>query len=150
RLVAERSFAALGMPRARPSARAITREPHAIACGDGGPGASEERRPRSGRAPHGPPGMSKHRTQPFSLEAFSLELSGGATEPTLALLEEVERLQVLPLAEVRPERVGDVDLGVGELPEKEVAEPHLAARPDEEIGIGNAGGGKVPGHGAGG
>ncbi len=52
---AERGSAALGKARARQSARAITREPRAGASGDGGPGASEERRPRSGRAPHGPP-----------------------------------------------------------------------------------------------
>src|SRR5262249_53133222 len=114
-----------------------------------GLGASEERSARSARAPHGPP-ESECSTKPFPLEAFPFDLSGRATETTLALLEEVERLEVLPLAEVRPERVGDVDLGVGELPEEEVAESHLAARPDEEIGIGNAGGGKVPGHGAGG
>src|SRR5439155_1136634 len=37
------------------SVRAITREPRAAASGDGGPGAAEERRPRSGRAPDGPP-----------------------------------------------------------------------------------------------
>ena len=52
---AERGSAAVGTPRARERARAITPEPHAPACGDGGPGAAEERRPRSGRAPHGPP-----------------------------------------------------------------------------------------------
>src|SRR5204862_8283201 len=43
------------VPSAR-SARAIAREPHASACGDGGPGASEARSPRSGRALDGPPG----------------------------------------------------------------------------------------------
>ena len=52
---AGRGSAALGTPRARAGARAITREPRAAASGHGGPGAAEERRPRSGRAPHGPP-----------------------------------------------------------------------------------------------
>src|SRR5438309_4744353 len=140
-----RASPAIDTPRARGSARAVTSEPHASACGDGGLGASEERSARSARAPHGPP-ESIGRTQPFSLEPFPLELSRGPPEATLALLEEVERLQVLTLAEVGPQRVRDVDLGVGELPEEEVAESHLAARPDEEIGIGNTGGGKVPGH----
>src|SRR5439155_20878155 len=112
---------AAATPRARGSARAITSEPRASACGDGGLGASEERSARSARAPHGPP-ESIGRTQPFSLEPFPLELSRGPPEATLALLEEVERLQVLTLAEVGPQRVRDVDLGVGELPEEEVAE----------------------------
>src|SRR5262245_26860298 len=44
------------------------------------------------------------------------------------------------LAEVGPERVGHPDLGVGDLPEQEVADAHLAARPDQQIGIGLAGG----------
>jgi len=56
---AERGFTALDTPRARVSARANPREPRAVASGDGGPGASEERRPRSGRAPHGPPGSPR-------------------------------------------------------------------------------------------
>ena len=44
------------------------------------------------------------------------------------------------LAEVRPQRVGDPDLGVGDLPEQEVADAHLAAGADQQIGIGLAGG----------
>ena len=43
-------------------------------------------------------------------------------------------------AEVGPERVGDPDLGVRDLPEQEVADAHLAARADQQIGIGLAGG----------
>src|SRR5207249_12057989 len=86
----ERGSAALATPRARIRARAITREPQASACGDGGLGASEERSARSARAPHGPP-ESIGRTQPFSLEPFPLQLSRGPPEATLALLEVVER-----------------------------------------------------------
>ena len=42
--------------------------------------------------------------------------------------------------EVRPEDLGRVELGVGRLPDQEVREPLLAAGPDHEVGIGQAGG----------
>ena len=47
-------------------------------------------------------------------------------------------LEQVPLAEVGPQRVGDPDLRVRDLPEQEVADPHLAARPDQQVGIGLA------------
>src|SRR5262245_66005453 len=43
-------------------------------------------------------------------------------------------------SEVRPERRRDPELCVGDLPQKEVRDPHLAARPDQQIGIGHVGG----------
>src|SRR3954464_14367198 len=39
------------------------------------------------------------------------------------------------LAEVRPERVQEDELRVGELPQEEVRDPQLAGRADQEIGI---------------
>ena len=45
----------------------------------------------------------------------------------------------MALAEVGPERRGDPDLAVGDLPEKEVGDPHLPARADQEIRIGKPG-----------
>ena len=47
----------------RPKAASNHGEPPASAGGDGGPGASEERSPRSGRAPHGPPGVNEARAK---------------------------------------------------------------------------------------
>src|SRR5262245_60546863 len=41
---------------------------------------------------------------------------------------------------VRPERGRDPELRVGDLPQEEVRDPHLAARPDQKIGIGHVGG----------
>src|SRR5690606_39660899 len=43
-------------------------------------------------------------------------------------------------AEVGPEGLRDVELGVGDLPEEEVRDAHLAAGADEEVGVGEAGG----------
>src|SRR5689334_23497577 len=42
--------------------------------------------------------------------------------------------------EIGPERRRDPELRVGDLPQEEVRDPHLAARADQEIGIGNVGG----------
>src|SRR5262245_4152164 len=78
--------------------------------------------------------------------ARSLELIRDATEATLTLLEVGEGLQVFARAEIRPERLGNVELRVRCLPQEEVAEPHLAARPDEEVGIRDAPRPEVAGH----
>src|SRR6185503_8499593 len=76
-------------------------------------------------------------------QPLAVDLLRCSTEASLALLEIGERLEVLTLAEIRPQRVGDVDLGVGELPEEEVADAHLAAGPDEQVRIGDALGGEM-------
>ena len=62
-----------------------------------------------------------------------------AAVAALALLVVEDRLEQVPAAEVGPQRVGDPDLGVGDLPEQEVADAHLAAGADQQIGIGLAG-----------
>src|SRR4051812_40411875 len=49
-------------------------------------------------------------------------------EAALAALVVGDGLEQVPAAEVRPQRVGDPQLRVGELPQHEVREPHLAAR----------------------
>ncbi len=46
-------------------------------------------------------------------------------------------------AEFWPERGSDVDLGVGELPEKKIAQAHFAAGADDEIGVGQVTGVEV-------
>ena len=48
----------------------------------------------------------------------------------------VERLR----PEVRPQHLGRVELGVGGLPDQEVRQALLAAGPDDEVGVGQAGG----------
>src|SRR5471030_1360886 len=44
------------------------------------------------------------------------------------------------LAEIRPQRVDEYQLGVGALPEQEIADALLAAGADQQVWIGNAGG----------
>src|SRR6185437_3127976 len=69
-------------------------------------------------------------------DRFALrELLAGAPEAALPAAVGgdgfVERLG----AEVGPQRVGEVELGVGELPEEEVGDALLAAGADEEVGL---------------
>src|SRR5262245_54117675 len=61
--------------------------------------------------------------------------SAGAAKAALPALELPERAQQVLLRKVRPQDVGEVELGVGELPEEEVADTLFAARPDEKIGL---------------
>ena len=69
----------------------------------------------------------------------------GADSPvaTLALLVVGDGLEQVLAPEVRPEHVGHPDLRVGDLPEQEVRDPHLAARADEQVGVGLARGVEV-------
>src|SRR5678816_2678318 len=74
-----------------------------------------------------------------STQSFALGLLSGTAESPLAALKMRDGVQELALPEVRPERVGHVDFGVGDLPQQEVADPHLAAGPDEQVGVRYAG-----------
>src|SRR5262245_6362937 len=96
----------------------------------------------------------KGRTQRFSspappafpgLPAFPVSLRGDrdrrrldAAVATVAFLIGDDGLEQMASPEIGPERLGDPDLGVCNLPEEEVADAHLAARPDEQVGIGLA------------
>ena len=50
----------------------------------------------------------------------------------------------MPLIEIGPGGVGHPQLGIADLPEKEVADAHLAGGADEEVGIGHPGGVEGP------
>src|SRR5688572_13156350 len=65
-----------------------------------------------------------------------LELLAGAAEAPLARAVGSDRRVERRGVEVRPERFGEVELAVGELPEQEVADALLAAGADEKIGLG--------------
>src|SRR5690606_20832225 len=77
-----------------------------------------------------------------------LLLLGGEAEAPLALLEVFQRANELRLPESGPEGLGDVELGVGDLPEEEVRHAHLAAGADQQVGIGKVVRAEVGGHGA--
>src|SRR6476646_6894948 len=63
----------------------------------------------------------------------------------IALLIGGDGVQQVLHPEVRPQGVGDPDLRVGDLPEQEVAHAHLAARSDQQVRIGLAGGVQIRG-----
>src|SRR5690349_11968001 len=67
------------------------------------------------------------------------ELLAGTAEAALAAAEGFEGRVEGGRAEVWPQRLGEVELGVGELPQQEVGHALLAARADEEIGLGRIG-----------
>src|SRR5208337_1126135 len=78
--------------------------------------------PRSGRASQG----------------VSVVVADQSPEAALALLERFYGLQQLGAAKVGPEGLGDVDLGVGDLPQQEIAQPHLAAGANDQVELGQA------------
>ena len=57
-------------------------------------------------------------------------------KPAYSALEVLQRLDVFLLPKIRPHFVTEVELGVGGLPEQEVAEPQLTACSDEQVGAG--------------
>ena len=60
--------------------------------------------------------------------------------PALALGELLERGFQIGLGEVGPQGLAEDELGVGALPEQEVAGALLAAGPDDQVGVRLAGG----------
>src|SRR4051812_7659265 len=62
--------------------------------------------------------------------------TGRAVTPVTSLKLPDRRRQLF-LAEVRPQRVDEDELRISGLPEQEVAQPLLTARPDDQVGIGN-------------
>ena len=61
-----------------------------------------------------------------------------AAEATMAAGELEERGVEGVRSEVGPERLGEVELGVGRLPDQEVRQALLAAGPDDEVRVGQA------------
>jgi hypothetical protein len=66
-----------------------------------------------------------------------------AAKAALATSIVFQRRDQFRFAEIRPKGVGDVDLGVGNLPEQEVADAQLAAGAHQQVGIRNTGRVKV-------
>src|SRR4051812_34131735 len=67
------------------------------------------------------------------------QLLARAAEAALAAAEGGERFLERRGAEVRPERIGEVELRVRELPQEEIGDALLAARANEEIRLGRVG-----------
>src|SRR6266540_3191613 len=73
---------------------------------------------------------------PLSSVPF-VQLVAGPPEPPLACLVIEQGLVQFSGVEVGPVHVGEIEFGVGKLPEQEVAYPHLSAGTDQKIGVGN-------------
>src|SRR5208283_278730 len=54
----------------------------------------------------------------------------------VALLIFLNALEQLHAAKIRPQRLRHIDLRIGQLPEQEVTQPHLAAGAYYQVGIG--------------
>src|SRR5215218_6738775 len=67
--------------------------------------------------------------------ATMLHLRTGQAEPALALCEVGQRRLERCVVEIRPERVGEIKLGVREIPQQEVADALLAAGAYEQVGF---------------
>src|SRR5690606_9927805 len=76
-------------------------------------------------------------------------LTAAAIAPLTAMILIDRRGEVVG-REVGPELVGEDQFTVGRLPEQEIRKPLLAAGPDDQVGIGNADGLQMVGHGLGG
>ena len=63
-----------------------------------------------------------------------------AAEAAVATLVVGDGFDEMEAAEVGPEAVGDEDLGVGDLPEKEVGDALLAGGADDEVRVGHVAG----------
>src|SRR4051812_49980887 len=68
-----------------------------------------------------------------------------AAVAAVAIRVVAQRAQEIDPPELRPERLGEIELRVHRLPHQETREPLLARGPDDEIGIGLAGGVEVLG-----
>src|ERR1017187_7845679 len=59
-----------------------------------------------------------------------------ATFPALKVSDGFEQMDA---AEIRPQPLGDKDLGVGDLPQQIVGNSHLSGGPDQQVGVGHVG-----------
>src|SRR5688572_7051834 len=83
--------------------------------------------------------LTRRVIQPFSGSRSWSRGGGGcgdAAVPPLTLLIGEDGVDQVPAPEVGPQRVGDVDFGVRDLPQQVVAHPHFAARADHQIRVG--------------
>src|SRR5690606_20422056 len=67
-----------------------------------------------------------------------LELLGARTVATVAAAEFADGMLEVVLREIRPQPVDEEQLGIGRLPEQEVADALLAAGADQQIRVRNA------------
>src|SRR5581483_4575738 len=74
-----------------------------------------------------------------STQAMARAVAVKRAEAPLARLVGTQRLHELALAEVGPQGLCEVELGVGQLVQEKVRDALLARGPDQQVGIGQAG-----------
>src|SRR5262245_21686623 len=79
------------------------------------------------------------RHDPASQLRSAWSATRGAVAP-VAAVELAHRVAQALLVEVRPQRLGEYQLGVGRLPQQEVGQALLAGGADQQVGIGNVDG----------
>src|SRR5687767_7899215 len=67
------------------------------------------------------------------------QLFSGQTIAAFARRESSERRLEMRQVEIRPQGLGHVQLGVGEIPKQEIADAMIAAGADEQVGIAHVG-----------
>src|SRR5690348_9547319 len=75
-----------------------------------------------------------------SVSAFASARANGGAVAAIAAVKVAQGLFEIAFGEIGPQRRREHQLGVGGLPEQEVADALLAAGADEQVGIGDAGG----------
>src|SRR5580700_2262349 len=65
---------------------------------------------------------------------------GDCAETALAKLVGGDRAQKFALAEIGPQRIGKIELGVGELKQKKIGDAQFAGSTNQQVGIGKPGG----------
>src|SRR5512135_1338217 len=95
--------------------------------------------PSAARSNGGPAKMTRARTIGTRTRADTI-LNSMGSEPAVSSVSPLELndgLEQVLTAKIGPEGGCDVNLGIGNLPEKEVADPHFAARPNQQVRIRN-------------
>src|SRR5262249_18390020 len=118
--------------RPRP-ARASAYPTRAEAAGTSPPAPPRREPPRSECASRASCALSP---KPGSSVLRRLHLLARPAEPPLPLPVPVDRGVERDRIEVGPQHVGEVQLGVGELPQQEVRDPLLPTGTDEQVGLG--------------
>src|SRR5690606_32418022 len=74
-------------------------------------------------------------TRSLSIATTARHLLAGTAETAFARTVRGNRLFERKLIEIGPQRVGEIQLRIGKLPEQEIADALLAAGADEQIGL---------------
>src|SRR5260370_41697901 len=73
---------------------------------------------------------------PFIVDPFAVEAQ--TSKAPVALLVIQNSVQEIGSPEIGPQRIGDIQLRIGNLPQQEIADSHITGSPDQQVGIRHA------------